>query len=156
MRSSLAAAILLTMTAPTWAQEAPALSIAETEEYGRYLVGPDGRPVYAFVTQEVRGGNDITPLDACIERCLDDWPLVTLSAPGFFVAEGIDPELADTVEWKDELVLVYATRALFYYFRDAAGEAPQGQELHEWGGWWYLMRPDGSLVQTGVAPEPGG
>jgi hypothetical protein len=156
MRSSLAAAILLSMWAPAWAQETPALSVAETPDYGQYLVGPDGRPVYAFVTENVRGGNDITPIAACIERCLEDWPLVTLPGPDFTVAEGVDPTMAEPLDWKGEQVLVYASHALFYYFRDAAGEVPQGQELHEWGGWWYLLRPDGSLIQTGVAPDPEG
>jgi predicted lipoprotein with Yx(FWY)xxD motif len=154
VRSTLAFAILLSMTSPAWAQEAPALSIAETPALGQYLVGPDGRPVYAFVTEEVRGGNDLAPLTACIERCLEDWPLVTLEATDFVVAEGVDPGLAESLEWEGHLVLVYASRELFYYARDAAGEAPEGQELHEWGGWWYLLRPDGSLIRTGVAPDP--
>jgi hypothetical protein len=144
MRSSLGAAIMFSLAAPAWSQDLPALSIAETPDYGQYLVGADGRPVYAFVTEDVRGGNDIAPITACIERCLEDWPLVTLPAPDFVVAEGIDPSLAETLEWEGELVLVYASHELFTYVRDAPGEAPQGQELHEWGGWWYLMRPDGS------------
>jgi hypothetical protein len=144
------------MAVPASAQENLALSIAETSEFGRYLVGPDGRPVYAFVTEDVRGGNDLAPRTACIERCLEDWPLVTLEAPDFVVAEGVDPRLAESLEWEGDLVLVYASRELFYYGRDAEGEAPEGQEQHEWGGWWYLMRPDGSLIRTGVAPDPEG
>jgi hypothetical protein len=156
VRSTLAFVILFWMSAHAWAQESPALSIAETPDYGQYLVGPDGRPVYAFVTEDVRGGNDLPPLTACIERCLDDWPLVTLEATDFVVAENVDPKLAESLEWEGKLVLVYASRELFHYARDAAGEAPGGQELHEWGGWWYLLRPDGSLIQTGVAPDPEG
>jgi hypothetical protein len=156
MRTSLAAAIVLTLGHSAAAQEGPMLTIAETGEYGRYLVGPDGRPVYAFVTEDVRGGNDIAPITACIERCLEDWPLVTLPAPDFTVAQGVDPVLAEPLEWQGDLVLVYNSRTMFYYFRDAPGEAPQGQALHEWGGWWYLVRPDGELIRTGIAPDPAG
>jgi predicted lipoprotein with Yx(FWY)xxD motif len=149
-------ALALTTALPLAAEEAPILSIAETEAYGRYLVGPDERPVYAFVTEEVRGGNDIAPLSACIERCLEDWPLVTLETAEFPVAEGVDPELASFVEWEGKRVLVYDSRAMFNFHRDAPGASPQGQELHDWGGWWYLVRPDGSLIRTGVAPDPKG
>jgi predicted lipoprotein with Yx(FWY)xxD motif len=156
MRIALAAALAVSLGHPLAAQEAPMLTIAETDTYGRYLVGPDGRPVYAFVTENVRGGNEITPIAACVDRCLDEWPRVTLPAPDFVVAEGVDPVLAEPLEWEDDLMLVYASWPLFYFHRDAPGEAPQGQELHEWGGWWYLVRPDGSLIQTGVAPDPEG
>lgn len=156
MRIALAAAIVLSLGQPVAAQDGPMLTIAATDAYGRYLVGPDGRPVYAFVTEGVRGGNDIAPITACIEGCLEDWPLVTLPAPNFTVAEGIDPVLAEPLEWQGELVLVYDSRTMFYYHRDAPGEVPQGQALHEWGGWWYLVRPDGTLIETGVAPEPEG
>jgi predicted lipoprotein with Yx(FWY)xxD motif len=155
MRLALAAAAVL-LAQSAMAQDRPVLSIAATEDHGRYLVGPDGRPVYAFVTEDVRGGNVITPIAACIERCLEDWPRVTLDAPDFVVAEGVDPFLAEPLEWEGELVLVYDSRAMFYYHRDAPGAPPRGQEIHEWGGWWYLVRPDGSLIQSGVAPDPDG
>lgn len=151
---NLALALTLAFAAPAAAQEDVALSIATSDDYGQYLVGPDGRPLYAFVTEDVRGGNEITPLLACQERCLDDWPLATVPEPDFLVAEGVDPFLAEPLEWMGELVLVYDSKALFYYFRDEPGEPPRGQEIHEWGGWWYLMRPDGTLIRTGIAPEP--
>jgi predicted lipoprotein with Yx(FWY)xxD motif len=156
MRILFAAAFAFSTSLPAAAQDAPALSIGETSAYGRYLVGPDGRPLYAFVTEDVRGGNDIAPITACIERCLEDWPLALAPAAEFTVAEGVDPALADSLEWGGGLVLVYASHALFHYVRDVAGEAPRGQELHEWGGWWYLVRPDGSLIRSGVAPDPEG
>jgi hypothetical protein len=138
------------------AQERPVLSIAETEEHGRYLVGPDGRPVYAFVTEDVRGGSEITPIVACVEGCLEDWPLVTLDAPDFLVAEGVDPVLAEPLQWEGDLVLVYDSRAMFHFHRDEPGAPAQGQSIHAWGGWWYLVRPDGSLVQSGIVPDPDG
>ena len=129
------------------------LSVAGSEDYGPYLVGPDGRPVYAFVTEDVRGGNEITPLLACQERCLEDWPLVTLPAEDFLVGRGVSPVLAEPLGWYGDLVLIYASRAMFHYHRDEPGEPPRGQEIHEWGGWWYLVRPDGTLIETGIAPE---
>jgi hypothetical protein len=42
---------------------------------------------------------------------------------------------------------------MFHYHRDEPGAEPQGQEIHEWGGWWYLVRPDGTPIETGIAPE---
>jgi hypothetical protein len=154
MRTAVALTLALVIASPAVGQDGPMLSIAAKEEYGRYLVGPDERPVYAFVTEDVRGGSGITPIVACVERCLEAWPLVTIPEPDFQVAEGVDPFLAEPLEWEGNLVLVYNSRVLFHYFRDEPAGEPQGQEIHEYGGWWYLMRPDGTLIQSGIAPDP--
>jgi predicted lipoprotein with Yx(FWY)xxD motif len=147
----LAAALAL----PAAAQETPLLDVAVSEDFGPHLVGRDGRPVYAFVT-DVRGGDDITPLLSCQERCLEDWPLVTAEGDRVPILDGVSRFLVDTIDWKGENVVVYASNALFYYFRDEPGGEPRGQEVHTWGGWWYLVRPDGDLIVTGIAPETDG
>lgn len=151
----LAALILAVAGLPAIAQEEPLLNIAVSEDYGPYLVGREDRPVYAFVT-DVRGGDDITPIVSCQDRCLEDWPLVTVEGETVPIGDGVSRFLVDTIDWKGENVVVYASNALFYYFRDEPGGEPRGQEVHTWGGWWYLVRPDGELIETGIAPETDG
>ena len=96
------------------------------------------------------------PLLSCQERCLEDWPLVTVAGDTVPISDAVSRFLVDTIDWKGENVVVYASNALFYYFRDEPGGEPLGQEVHTWGGWWYLVRPDGELIETGIAPETDG
>lgn len=158
MRMALAA--LATAALPALAQAqaqdtSPILETAVHDEYGRYLTS-GGRPVYAFITTGVRAGDDQTPLVSCKQKCLDDWPLVTAPGNDVPIGDRVDPELVETLDWEGQNVVVYASRALFYYFRDEPGEGPQGQDVHTYGGWWYLVRPDGSVIVTGIGPEPMG
>ena len=146
---------LVALACPALAQTEPVLGVAVSEEYGPYLVGREGRPVYAFVTDE-RGGDDITPRASCQERCLEDWPLVTVEDERVPISDDVSRFLVDTVDWQGENVVVYASNALFHYFRDEPGAEPRGQAVHTWGGWWYLVRPDGELIETGIAPETDG
>ena len=150
----LAALLLAAFALPAAAQDA-LLDVAVSEDYGPHLVGRDGLPVYAFVT-DVRGGDDLTPLVSCQERCLEDWPLVTVEDDSVPISDAVSRFLVDTIDWKGDNVVVYASNALFYYFRDEPGREPLGQVVHTWGGWWYLVRPDGELIEAGVAPETDG
>ena len=154
MRLSIAFA-LMASALPAFAQSEPVLDVAVSEEYGAYLVGREGLPVYAFVT-DVRGGDDLTPLVSCQGRCLEDWPLVTVEGETVPISDDVSRFLVDTVDWKGANVVVYASNALFYYFRDEPSGEPRGQAVHTWGGWWYLVRPDGELIETGIAPPTDG
>ncbi|HBS98416.1 hypothetical protein ACFSDD_20165 [Salipiger marinus] len=145
---------LLALTAlPALAQPTPALSLASSEADGTHLVGPDGRPVYAMLTKG-SGGDDEDPLASCGASCLQDWPLlVTEGEPSF--GEGIEAALVDTKPWRGVNVLTYADQPLFQFHRDILGEAPEGQGIFSYGGWWALVRPDGSLVRSSTMPEHG-
>ena len=52
-------------------------------------------------------------------------------------------------------MLTYADQPLFQFHRDILGEAPEGQGIFSYGGWWALVRPDGSLVRSSTMPEHG-
>jgi hypothetical protein len=68
--------------APRRAGGTPMLSVAERRP--RPLPRRPRRPPgLCLRDRDVRGGNEITPLLACQERCLEDWPLVTLPAEDF-------------------------------------------------------------------------
>jgi predicted lipoprotein with Yx(FWY)xxD motif len=133
---------------------AQTLSVSGNDEYGAYIVGPEGRPVYAFVTDE-RAGDGLPPLQSCKRRCRDDWPPVAVTQEPELGPE-IDESLVDTVETDELRVLAYNGHPLFYFHKDAGEGEPQGQQIHTYGGWWYLVAPDGEPIQTGVLPDTDG
>ena len=38
----------------------------------------------------------------------------------------------------------------------ACQSAPQGQQIHTYGGWWYLVALDGEPIETGILPDTDG
>lgn len=155
MRLALALIVLLLASLPAAAQQdgPPLLDIAVSDENGPYLVSRD-RPVYAFLTQGVRGGDGQPPLVSCKERCLTDWPLVTVPDREVPVAESLSERLVAVLEWEGKLVLHYNSYPLFYYAGDAPGGPPNGHAIHTYGGWWALVDANGEPISSGIVPEP--
>ncbi|MEL6798440.1 MAG: hypothetical protein AAFO80_01075 [Pseudomonadota bacterium] len=154
MRFFLCAAAILLWALPVTAQTKPTLGTERHPEYGRYVTDANGRPVYVFVTDE-RGGDDITPIKSCKQRCQKDWPLVTV-ADDITVSDDLDPFLAAVLKWDGLLVGVYNSNALFYFANEDGDATPDGHGIHTYGGWWYLIDPDGEPIVTGILPETDG
>ncbi|AJE49070.1 hypothetical protein [Celeribacter indicus] len=133
-------------------QSRDTLALAATEDQGTYLVGPDGRPVYIMITEH-GAGDDLDPLQSCEEQCRVEWPVVTID-DDITTGEGVESDLADTVEWRGEQALTYRGQPLFYFYRDSAGEAPEGQGIFSHGGHWALLAPDGTPFEDEIAPDP--
>lgn len=130
----------------------PFLSIGESAEFGEILVGPNGEPVYAFYT-DLPAGDGQAPITSCNAPCQVDWPLAV--APGeVAVSDRLDADLATTITWEGQEVAMYNSQVLFYFYQDIEAEEPQGQEIHSYGGWWYLLDPRGEPIVTGIAPVP--
>ncbi len=152
MRVSLmtAFAIAVGIAGSVWPQQgrAETLSAVLGEEYGAYVVGPDGLPVYAFLTSVAMGGDGEDPLDSCnAEACRQHWRLVT-----------VDGEVRGwtRIWWKPvdgETLLLYGGHPLFQFYRDAPGEPPQGQAIYSYGGYWALVTPVGGTIRTGPMDE---
>lgn len=127
------------------AQDDATLSVAQSDEYGSYLVGPDGRPVYLFTT-DTQGDDSGDPAVSCEGDCLGAWPLVT--APDQPDAgEKVDEEMIGSLMHDGESVLSYNGWPLYYFASDTAGQPPQGQEIESFGGEWYLIGPEGQKVE---------
>lgn len=127
------------------AQDSPMLSVEQSEEHGQYIAGPEGKPVYMFTTDTQGDGSE--PAISCTsEECLDAWPLVT--------AEGevtVGPELeesrASSFTYEGKSVVTYNGWPLYTFARDEAGQPPQGQDIHSFGGEWYLLGPQGEKIE---------
>lgn len=135
---------------PAWAQS-PDFDIRTHPEHGPYITGPDDLPVYGFITRG-RGGDGLAPVDSCNERCRTDWPLVAPPGDMPDLAPGLSADLLTVVQHEGQPVVYYNSWALFNFARDTAQGEPNGHAIHSYGGWWALVRPDGSLIRTGVMP----
>lgn len=127
------------------AQENPTLSVEQSEQYGQYIVGPQGKPVYMFTTDTRSDGGD--PAVSCTsEQCLEVWPLVT-AEDEVSVGPHLDEALAGTFSYRGKTVVTYNGWPLYTYAVDDAGQPPQGQDIHSFGGEWYLLDPQGQRIE---------
>lgn len=127
------------------AQDSPTLSVEQGAEYGQYIVGPEGKPVYMFTTDSQGDGGE--PAISCTsEECLDAWPLVTADGE-VTVGPELDESLAGTFSYDGQTVVTYNGWPLYTFARDEAGQPPQGQDVHSFGGEWYLLGPQGEKIE---------
>mgnify|MGYP005988922365 CR=1 FL=1 len=150
--SLVAAAAAYGTALPAQDSDAPTLTLAASDEFGPYIQGPDGRPVYAMLT-ELNTGDRQDPLQSCEVSCRDNWPVLMVDGD-VTVGDGLDAGLADTLSWRGESVAQYADQPLFQFYRDQPGEEPQGQGIFSFGGYWALLTPDGETMRTDTMPEP--
>ena len=110
---------------------------------GDLLVGPDGRSLYAFT-------NDTQAISTCYGTCAEDWPPVIVG-PDWTVGPRLDSGIfATTVRDDGQLQLVAGKWPLYYYAGDGA---PGDINGHGAGDVWFLVDPDGSLIDL-TAEEP--
>lgn len=154
MRACLIATAALALATPLAAQqEGPTLSVGISEEYGRYVAGPGGRPVYIFAT-DVRGGDELYPLASCRDRCLEDWPPLLAPDEGpITVGAGIPPDQVTVIDWEGEQFITYDGRPLFFFAMEDGDLEPDGHGVHTYGGWWILIEPEGDVKETGIIPD---
>lgn len=123
---------------------ADGIDVKETEHYGSYLVDDRGRALYLFTPD--KGAQEST----CYQSCAETWPPA--------LAEGRTPraqhpsvrdDRLGTIRRDDgSLQLTYNGWPLYYYSRDRAPGQATGQDLHEYGGEWYLLAPEGERVDA--------
>jgi predicted lipoprotein with Yx(FWY)xxD motif len=142
LRKTTFALALAALATPVLAQDATTIGVAESERYGEYLVTGEGRPVYLFTTDERAATGEDARITCTSEECLEAWPLVTTGeAPR--AGEGADADLIGTTDYDGRTVVTYNGWPLYTFVRDAGADAPQGQDIHSFGGEWYLVTPSG-------------
>ncbi len=124
----------------------------ESVEAAEYVVGPDGRPVYAFLTEAVIGGDGFDALRSCNEVCREDWGLVTADqSPS--AGAGLQADLVGTVQEDDTRIVTYNDYILFQFHRDTAGDPPEGQSIFSYGGYWTLLDAEGEPIKSAPVIE---
>ena len=127
----------------------PFVQIEETEEYGPVLVDHDCRTLYAFT-------KDLPGAPSCVEACAQAWPALSVTDAAVpALADELDPTLFSIVEHPESgPMLQVGDWPLYYFASDLAPGDLNGQGV---GGVWWLVAPDGTLVEeAGGSTEPAG
>lgn len=112
------------------------------QPYGAYLVDSDGYSLYMF-TADVQGKTS-----NCYNACAKVWPPVLTQ--GDPKAAGMaDKELLGTIKRKSGARQVtYNGWPLYYFKKDQAPGRTEGQDVHGFGGEWYLLSPEGEPIHV--------
>ena len=138
LAAALGAALLVAVAAPAHAADG-ALTV-RASQYGRILFDGRGFVLYLF-TRDGRG------VSRCSGACAKRWPpfIVRRRARA---GSGVRGTLLGTTRRADgRLQVTYAGRPLYYYVGDTSPGRILCQNAPEFGGIWYVVRPDGSPVR---------
>ncbi len=157
MKKLLGLAVSLLLSFFVLAQEGPAmLMLSTSDEYGSYLSDGQGRTLYLFVNEEEGQGESAVEMDdqgvnltavPCTEDCLQAWPPF-LSQGDPQAGEGMDASLLKTVTRDDGTSqVVYNGWPLYYFSQDQKAGDILGQDIHSFGGTWYIVSDKGEKVE---------
>jgi predicted lipoprotein with Yx(FWY)xxD motif len=106
---------------------------------GSILVNSAGMSLYLFTSDTQNSG-----VSTCSGDCLTNWPpLLTQDAPT--AGEGVDSAMLGTITRDDGTIQVtYNGWPLYLYSGDTAPGDVNGQGV---GDKWYLVSPDGQMIQ---------
>lgn len=122
----------------------PDLTVQQSEQFGSYVVDANGRPLYMF-TADTQGQGGTQAKSSCQDQCAKAWPpLVIQGQPR--VGNNLRQDLVSTFQRQDgQTQVTYGGWPLYYYAKDQGGSnSVKGQDVHGFGGEWYLVSPDGT------------
>lgn len=144
-----AAALLLLRPVPFDAAAAVKLTAANSDKYGTYVADGEGRALYMFTTDTQKRGSTAAQ-STCYDACAAAWPPVLVDDGTPEVGDKLKQDLLGTFVRKDgKTQVTYGGWPLYYYVRDKGPGAVTGQDVHGFGGEWYLVRPDGAKLESG-------
>lgn len=115
-----------------------ALGVDTLEGAGPYLTDSRGRALYLF-TPDTAGAS------TCYEKCASMWPPLTAPEGSVRSAGPVKSGLIGYVPREDgETQVTYGGWPLYYYARDRGSAVASGQDVHGFGGEWYLVTPAGA------------
>lgn len=122
------------------------LQVEQSDQYGAYLTDADGRALYLF-TADQQGKGDAKATSNCSDACATAWPpLLTDGQPK--AGDKVQSDLLGTIERQDGSTQVtYNGWPLYYFARDQGPGETAGQDVHGFGGEWYLVTPEGAKAQ---------
>ena len=145
--SIIAAATGLALAGSAIAQSGEAdLQVKQSEQFGEYIVDADGGALYMFTT-DTQGQCSSQARSSCEDQCLKIWPSYTIQGEPT-VGDQLQEDLVSTFQRADgQTQVTYGGWPLYYFSKDSNANAPQGQDVHGFGGEWYLVAPDGTKIE---------
>ncbi len=123
------------------------LNVDTSDRFGRYVTDANGRALYMF-TADSKGES------SCYDACARAWPPVTTTGEPEAAAAGLDKSKLGTITRRDGTKQVtYNGKPLYYFARDTQPQQLSGQDVHGFGGEWYLVAPDGTTIKSAQQPE---
>lgn len=156
--------LALLSLAPAALAAGPArLNVLATDALGKYLADGFGRGLYVFVDpahEDALGTAADRPTPPCDASCRGVWPpLLSDGAPDAVPA--IPADRVGTVQTDGGTQVTFDGWPLYRFATDRsrgdiAGEGIEPPDDRAFGGAWYLIAPDGSLVKPADDREAGG
>lgn len=141
--------LLIGMAGAGWAtaqESTPQLQTAHSDQHGEYLTDGSGRALYMF-TADQQGGGSQEATSNCYEACATAWPPL-LGETAQLGGSQMDPAKLRTIQRKDgSSQITYNGWPLYYYFEDEGPGKTTGQDVHGFGGEWYLLTPEGEKLE---------
>lgn len=118
------------------------VTTAKQDPYGVYLVDAAGMSLYLFKADTQGQGS------TCYDACAEIWPpLLTKGSPE--AGGKAKPDLLGTIKRKNGATQVtYNGWPLYYFAKDDEPGDTRGQDVHGFGGEWYLVAPDGTVIHA--------
>lgn len=140
----------LALASVSAAAAAAEVRVEESAKYGAYLTDGQGRALYLFTTDSRGKGDARAEISCTSDACLQAWP--PLYADGKPEAgKGADAGKLDTVDFRGRNVVTYNGWPLYYFVKDTGPGSAHGQDIHSFGGGWYLLTPAGTKLEKAEA-----
>ena len=139
--AALAAAAVVALIVAATGSAATGRATVKTRhgKLGTFLVDQKGMSLYLFE-------KDKTTKSTCYGQCAHFWPpLLTKGAAK--AAGGARGSLLGTTRRRDgKLQVTYKGHPLYHYLQDSRPGDTNGQDLHFFGGGWYVLAPSGKKI----------
>lgn len=112
---------------------------------GTYLTDGEGRALYLFTA-------DSAGASTCYDACAEAWPPLVAGEAEPAAGSGVRAGLIGTLDRQSAerqgagRQVTYAGHPLYYYAQDQGSGDTAGQDVHGFGGGWYLVTPAGEAL----------
>lgn len=123
------------------------IRLEKSKKYGSVLADGAGRSLYFLSGYGERAL-------ACERGCTELWPpLLTKRRPR--AVTGVEVKMLGTMKRGSLFQVTYDGHALYRYAGDTRADLVNGEDIHSFGGTWYLLGRKGSPVRAALASSGG-
>jgi predicted lipoprotein with Yx(FWY)xxD motif len=131
---------------PSEAAEAYEVELADSDKYGKFLTGEDGKTLYLFTPDTATASN-------CNAGCIESWPAFTVESDETVKGgDGVTGTFGTIKRQDGTMQVTYAGHPLYYYGADKAAGDTNGEGLFDK---WYLVGADGNAIMGGANSSGG-
>ncbi len=126
------------------------ITVDSSQDRGQYLVDDNDRAVYLFTADKQAQGDAQKATSTCYDDCAKTWPPVLTQSSEVRGVGDVKSDMLSTIKRKDGTTQVtYNGWPLYYYVEDEGQAETKGQDVHGFGGAWYLLDPQGEKAGEG-------